>query len=120
MLSFISNFTPHRKTPSARAQAITANHRDERRYARSPIKCRMQLGVHDTQGRDVRLECQGKDMSSVGALVVSPAPIFVGAVVSIQCKELQLMGNATVRHCTEQKSKFCIGVEFRGSLMRTF
>jgi hypothetical protein len=59
-------------------------------------------------------------MSNAGALVVSPAPIFVGAVVSIQCKQLQLMGNATVRHCTEQKSKFWIGMEFRGTLMRTF
>jgi PilZ domain len=118
MLSFISSLT--RKTPSARAQAIAVNHLDDRRYARSPIKCRMQLGVHDTKGREVQLECQGMDMSSAGALVVSPAPIFVGAVVSIQCKELQLMGNATVRHCTEQKSKFRVGVEFRGSLTRTF
>ena len=104
--------------PSARAQAIAANHLDDRRYARSPIKCRMQS--HDTKGRDVQLECQGMDMSSAGALVASPAPIFVGAVVSIQCKELRLMGIATVRHCTEQKSKFWIGIEFRGSLTRTF
>jgi len=118
MLSFISSFA--RKTPSARAQAIAVNHLDERRYVRSPIKCRIQLGVHDRKGRDVQLECQGMDMSNAGALIVSPAPIFVGAVVSIQCKELQLMGNATVRHCTDQKSKFRIGLEFRGSLTRTF
>ncbi len=80
----------------------------------------MQLGVNDTKGRHIQLECHGMNMSSAGALVLSPAPIFAGAVISVQCKELQLMGNATVRHCTEQKSKFWIGVEFRGSLMRTF
>jgi hypothetical protein len=87
---------------------------------RSPIKCRMQLGVQDTKGGDVQLECHGRDMSGAGALVLSPARIFAGAVVSTQCKELQLMGNATVRHCTEQNESFWIGVEFRGWLTRTF
>lgn len=107
--------------PSERARTIRKGlQSDPRRYLRSPIKCRFELGVQDAKGREVELECRAIDMSSAGALLISPAPIVVGAVVSIQCKELQLMGNATVRHCTVQKSKFLLGLEFRGSLTRTY
>jgi hypothetical protein len=57
---------------------------------------------------------------AAGALVLSPEPIAVGSAVSINSKELQLMGNATVRHCTARKSQFLVGLEFRGSLVRSY
>ena len=106
--------------PSDRSESRRSQEADQRHYMRSRIKCPVQLGVHDASGREVTVEGRGVDFSSAGAEVLSPAPIAVGAVVSFQCKELQLMGHATVRHCTKQKSKFLIGLEFRGSLTRTF
>jgi hypothetical protein len=59
-------------------------------------------------------------MSTAGALILSPEPIAVGSAVDIHLKELLLMGTAVVRHCSEQKSKFLIGLEFRGSLFRPY
>ena len=93
---------------------------DHRRYIRSPIKCGVQIGVQDASGRQFTLECRNVDLSNAGATVLCPAAIIVGAVVSFQCKQLQLMGAATVRRCTARKSKFLIGLEFRGTLMRTY
>ncbi len=93
---------------------------DHRRYIRSPINCGVQIGVQDARGRPFTLQCRGVDLSNAGATIVSPAAIIIGSVVSFHCKQLQLMGPATVRHCTARKSKFIIGLEFRGTLMRTF
>ncbi|PYT23288.1 MAG: hypothetical protein DMG57_32345 [Acidobacteria bacterium] len=118
--SFISRFVTH-KSPSDRADAPTTSPRPDRhRYIRSPIKCPIKIGVQDSSGREVALECQCVNLSSAGGAVLSAVPIVVGAVISVQCKELQLMGHAIVRHCTKRKSKFLIGMEFRGSLTRTF
>jgi hypothetical protein len=59
-------------------------------------------------------------MSIAGAAMLCPEPTVTGSLVYLNSKELQLMCSAIVRHCTAKKSKFLIGVEFRGSLTRTF
>ena len=60
------------------------------------------------------------NMSSAGALVRAAEPIPAGSAVYIESKPLRLMANAIVRHCTERKSRFLIGMEFRGSLIRSY
>ena len=116
--AFLSRFIP--KQPSDRAVAVAAGALDQRIYTRSKITSRIDLSWQDAEGRKKHVESRGVNMSSVGALVLSPEPVAVGAAVSLNSKELQLMGNATVRHCTPRKSQFLVGLEFRGSLVRTF
>lgn len=103
-----------------RAQAAAFGQIDGRRYLRSPISARIELGWQDQRGWQKQTQSRGVNMSSAGAGVKSPEPVAVGTTVYVNSKELQLMGAATVRHCTEKKGKFLIGLEFRGSLVRTF
>jgi hypothetical protein len=118
--AFISRFIPQRQPPSDRAVAVATGVLDQRLYIRSKITTRIDLFWQDADGQKKQVESRGVNMSSVGALVLSPAPLAIGAAVSLQAKELQLMGNATVRHCTQRKSGFLVGLEFRGSLVRPY
>jgi len=103
-----------------RAQAARFGQIDERRYLRSPISARFELGWQDNRGWQKQTQSRGVNMSSAGAAVLSPEPISVGTTVYLNSKEMLLMGAATVRHCTEKNSKFLLGLEFRGSLVRSF
>ena len=115
--------TSTNSTPQAarnRAQAAAFGQIDERRYIRSPITARIDMCWHDSHGCAKQVQLRGVEMSSAGAAVMSPVPIAVESAVYLHSKELQLMGHATVKHCTGRKSKFVIGLEFRGSLIRPF
>ncbi len=103
-----------------RAQAAAFGQIDERRYLRSPISSRIEMGWQDARGWNKQTQSRGVNMSSAGAQVISAEPIPVGRPVYLHSKELQLMGSAIVRHCTERGSKFLIGLEFQGSLTRSF
>ena len=118
--TFLARFIPRREHPSDRAVAVAAGALDQRIYIRSKITSRIDLSWQDAAGQKRHVESRGVNMSSVGALVLSPEPLAVGAAVSLNSKDLQLMGAATVRHCTPRKSQFLVGLEFRGSLVRTF
>ncbi|HUJ22097.1 MAG TPA: PilZ domain-containing protein [Bryobacteraceae bacterium] len=122
--SLLSRFTTDTistsPAPRNRAQAASAGLVDERRYIRSPINARIDVCWQDAPGSQKQTPSRGVNISSVGASVISPHRIAVGSAVYLRSKDLQLMGNATVRHCTERKSKFLIGLEFRGSLLRSF
>jgi len=120
--SFISRVATFSNTDVARnrAQAASFGQIDGRHYMRSPINARFELGWQDSRGWQKQAQARGVNMSSAGAAVASPEPIAVGSTVYINSKELLLMGAATVRHCTEKNSKFVLGLEFRGSLVRTF
>jgi hypothetical protein len=103
-----------------RAKASAAGHIDERLYIRSQITARIDICWKELPSGTKQAQARGVNMSSAGASVLSPAPIEIGSAVYLHSKEMQLMGNATVRHCTARKSKFLIGLEFRGPLLRSF
>jgi hypothetical protein len=92
---------------------------EERRYIRSAIDSKGTVCWEGQRGKR-QAECKGVNMSIAGAMVTSPEPIPIGEPVYIYFKELRLIGNAKVRHCTQRKSKYMVGLEFRGSLVRSF
>jgi hypothetical protein len=61
---------------------------------------------------------RGINMSKAGALIETEEPIPVGSEVYILARELSLVGNATVRHCTRKGLKFRIGLHFPDPLTR--
>jgi hypothetical protein len=119
VLSFLSRFKVRHQLPSERALAATTGRLDERLYMRSPIASPVIVSWQDSRGQTRYAEARGLNMSSAGALVRVPEPIPVGSPVYMESKRMRLMANAVVRHCTERKSKFFIGLEFRGSLIRS-
>jgi hypothetical protein len=118
-LSFLSRLKVRHDLPSERALAATSGRLDERLYMRSPITSPLIVSWQDSRGQTRYAEARGLNMSSAGALVRTPKPIPVGSPVYMESKQLRLMANAVVRHCTERKSKFFVGLEFRGSLIRS-
>jgi hypothetical protein len=117
--SFLSHFKVRHEPPSQRALAATTGRLDERLYLRSPITSPVMVSWQDSRGQTKYFEARGLNMSSAGALLRTPEPIPVGSPVYMESRQMRLMANAVVRHCTEQKSKFLIGLEFRGSLVRS-
>lgn len=122
--SFMSWFsTPTLTLPETapnRSAAAATGLIQDRRYARSPISSKGTVCWEGPRGGKLQVECKGANMSIAGAMVISGAPIPIGEPVYIYFKELRLIGNATVRHCTQRKSRYQVGLEFRGSLVRSF
>lgn len=119
-LSFLSRFRTGHQPPSERGLAARVGRIDDRLYIRSPIGSPIIVSWQDAQGQKRCTEARGMNMSSAGALVRAAEPIPAGSAVYIESKPLRLMANAIVRHCTERKSRFLIGMEFRGSLIRSY
>jgi len=119
-LSFLSNLRTHHEPPSDRGLAARAGRIDDRLYIRSPIGSPIIVSWQDTLGQKRCTEARGMNMSSAGALVRAEESIPAGTAVYIESKQMRLMANAIVRHCTERKSRFLIGMEFRGSLIRSY
>jgi len=103
-----------------RSVAAATGRVDDRRYVRSPINSKATVCWEDVRVGKRQVECRGANTSIAGAMVISPAPIPIGEPVYIYYKDLRLVGNAVVRHCTQRKSRYLIGVEYRGSLIRSF
>jgi len=116
----VANFVPSGVLVGDRGRAAARGEIDERRYLRSPISAYFELGWQDPGGWCRQTQARGVNMSIAGAALLSPEPIPVGCRVYLHSKEMQVMGGAVVRHCTGQKSKFLIGVEFEGSFIRPF
>jgi hypothetical protein len=108
------------EAPRNRSMSAASGIVDDRRYLRSPISSTVAMCWERPRTGKKLAECKGANMSIAGAMVISPEPVPIGEPVYIQFKELRLIGNAQVRHCTRKKSKYMLGLEFRGSLVRSF
>lgn len=104
----------------SRSMAAATGMVEDRRYLRSPISSKVAVCWEGPRVGKRQADCKGVNMSIAGAMVISPEPIPIGEPVYIYFKELRLIGNAKVRHCTQRKSKYMVGLEFRGSLVRSF
>lgn len=121
--TFMSWFSPMGSRPQTipdRSMVAATGMVEDRRYLRSPISSKVTVCWEGPRIGKKQAECKGVNMSIAGAMVISPAPVPIGEPVYIFFRELRLIGNAKVRHCTQRKSKYMIGLEFRGSLVRSF
>src|SRR5579863_6771352 len=100
------------ETAPNRSAAAATGRIEDRRYLRSTIHSRGTVCWEDGRGKR-QAECKGVNMSIAGAMVISPEPVPIGEPVYIHFKELRLIGNAKVQHCTRKKSKYMVGLEFR-------
>jgi hypothetical protein len=108
------------EAPRNRSMSAASGIVDDRRYLRSPISSKVAVCWERPRTGKKLAECKGLNMSIAGAMVISPEPVPIGEPVYIHFRELRLIGNAQVRHCTRKKSKYMLGLEFRGSLVRSF
>ena len=108
-----------REAPPDRSAAAATGLVQDRRYLRSPIRSKATLCWEDAWLGKRQVECRGANTSIAGAMIISPEPVPIGEPVYIHFKDLRLIGNAVVRHSTQRKSRYLIGLEYRGSLVRS-
>ena len=117
---FSAPIVAEREAAPNRSAAAASGSVQERRYIRSPIHSKATVCWEGPWVGRKQVECKGANTSIAGAMVISPEPIPIGEPVYVFFKDLRLIGNAAVRHCTQRKSRYLIGLEYRGSLIRSF
>ena len=101
--------------PPAPPSPARANNRF---HDRLPVKCRFSIYADDQTGQRC-IVGRGINMTTSGALVEAAEPIRPKTLVYVKADGLGLMGSATVRHCTQNGSKFRIGLHFPNPLIRS-
>jgi hypothetical protein len=79
----------------------------------------------DTRGRAVWTDRTGQnkwaivrifDLSQAGVRLELPEPVEGRAVISFSSDDMKLQGQATVRFCRRQGTKYIVGAEFVGGM----
>ena len=95
-------------------QGMEAAARPRRRVPRRALKFEAVVCL-----KKCRFKARGVNLSESGAMVITSHPLPVKSVVLVHLKSLELMGFASVRHCSARGfGKHAVGLDFRGRLMR--
>jgi hypothetical protein len=70
----------------------------------------------DSAGGDKFINVPMRDISECGAGLQIPEPVPVRSFVTLSADKLGIHGQASVRYCSRQGTKYSIGVEFTGAM----
>ena len=94
---------------------------DERRaFPRPGLAFRASIKLQKRDGSPATIKVRGSNLTTFGAQVVSRYPLLPGSVVFIDLHSYKLLGVAHIVHCKAHWLKYCIGMEFRSPLMRSY
>jgi hypothetical protein len=102
---------------AARARRIVE---ERRSFPRPPSGFRATLKLQRRDGTSATIRVRGYNVTRFGAKVISNDPVPSGSVVFIELPSYKLMGIGHVVHCGAHHLRFCIGMEFRSPLMRSY
>ena|SRR5579871_1593334 len=86
--------------------------REARREARYPLTCALQISWQRANGEPCSSRAICREVSLHGARVECSESIAARSNIYLSAPSYGLMGNATVRYCRRQGTKFAIGLEF--------
>jgi hypothetical protein len=104
-------------------RAARPRHRvvDERRaFPRPPLAFQSSIKLQKEDGSPATIRARGSNLTQFGAQVVSRYPLPPGSVVFVDLPSYKLVGAAHIVHCKPHWLKYCIGMEFRSPLMRSY
>ncbi|HTP85494.1 MAG TPA: PilZ domain-containing protein [Bryobacteraceae bacterium] len=87
---------------------------DIRRHQRIHCDTRGRAMWTDRSGRDKWALVRVYDLSEAGVRLELPEPVEARSVISISSDDMKVKGQATVRFCRKQGSKYVVGAEFVG------
>jgi hypothetical protein len=76
--------------------------------------------VQKQDGTCETIHARGSNLTEFGAKVISKYPLPPGSTVFVDLPSFHLMGVAHSVHCRAHGLKYCIGMEFRSPLMRSY
>jgi hypothetical protein len=103
---------------TARPRGIMVNER--RAFPRLPLAFRASIKLQKRDGSTATIKVRGSNLTTFGAQVISGYPLPPGSAVFINLPSYKLLGLAHVVHCKAHRLKYCIGLEFRSPLMRSY
>jgi hypothetical protein len=93
---------------------------ERRAFPRPPLAFRASIKLQKEDGSPATIRARGSNLTVFGAQVLSRHPLQPGSVVFIDLPSYHLLGAAHVVHCKPHWLKYCIGMEFRSPLMRSY
>lgn len=103
---------------AARPPSIVVEER--RAFPRPPLAFRASIKLQMRDGSPATIQVRGSNLTRFGAKVVSRYPLLPKSVVFFDLPSHRLLGVAHIVHCKAHWLKYCIGVEFRSPLMRSY
>jgi PilZ domain len=93
---------------------------EQRAFPRPQLAFRASIKLQKGDGSTATIRARGSNLTLFGAQVVSRYPLLPGSVVFIDLPSYHLLGAAHIVHCKPHWLKYCIGMEFRSPLMRSY
>jgi hypothetical protein len=84
------------------------------------LNFRASLKLQKRDGTTATIRVRGSNLTRFGAEVISHYPLPPGSVVFIDLSSYKLLGVADIVHCRPYWLKYCIGMEFRSPLIRSY
>lgn len=103
---------------AARPRSIVVAER--RAFPRPALAFRASIKVQMRDGSTATIKVRGSNLTRFGAKVVSSYPLPPESVVFLELPSYKLLGVAHIVHCKAHRLKYCIGMEFRSPLMRSY
>ncbi len=85
-----------------------------RRHQRIECNTRGRAMWSDRSGRDKWALVRIYDLSESGVRLELPEPVDARSVISFSSDDMKVQGQATVRFCRQQGTKYVVGAEFVG------
>jgi len=84
------------------------------------VNFRASLKLQKPDGTQPTIQVRGSNLTRYGASVISRHWLEPGSVVFVDLPAYRLMGLGHIVYCNAQGLKYCVGMEFRSPLMRSF
>lgn len=84
---------------------------DIRRHVRQTCAQKVTVMWCDAYGNDKCTSAPAMDISELGLRLLLPEPLPVLSFVTLRAEKIGLHGQASVRHCSRQGTRYSIGVE---------
>jgi hypothetical protein len=111
---------PENPIPKSPESVRSAKRTNRRVQERVPIHSRLVICYRDRSSVSNSVRARAVDVSKAGILAEAERPVPTGTVVELQTVHSNILGKATVRHCTPKGAKYWIGLYVPDRLLRTF
>ena len=102
--------------PSADAPDVGMENRksERRRDFRQPVSGKLRILWEDSEGRSQICRADLENVSSKGIRIRVDIRMETGTYVSVNDRNLGVVGRGSVRYCRYEKGRYIVGLEFSG------
>ena len=87
---------------------------EQRKYQRYPVSAKLRVLWEDADGQNQVCRAELVEVSVKGMRILVDIQMSPRTYVTVNDREIGIMGRGSVRFCRYQKGKYAVGVEFSG------